>query len=322
MAIPTTYSFTRYLAAKKSVDDRALNRHVWQSLARSLSLAPPAIPETPLKVLEIGVGIGTMLERVMDWGLLTNAIYTAIDVEPRNIDEARRRLPSWAASQGLSVGEIHGQLCFQREAQNVLVELEAANLFDFIARERGHRAWDLLIAHAFLDLMDIPSALPSLFSLLRPGGLFYFTIVFDGATILQPEIEPALDRQIETIYHETMDRRITAGKPSGDSQAGRHLFGHLRATSAELIDSGGSDWVVFAGPSGYPADEAYFLHFIIHTIHTALQGHPELDVARLGDWIEQRHDQVENGSLVYIAHQLDLLGRVNDFICSPSSLPV
>ena len=28
---------------------------------------------------------------------------------------------------------------------------------------------------------------------LKPGGSFYFTINFDGATILQPEIEPALE---------------------------------------------------------------------------------------------------------------------------------
>lgn len=36
---PTAYSFTRYLAAKKSVDDRSLNRHVWEHLA-AFMLAP------------------------------------------------------------------------------------------------------------------------------------------------------------------------------------------------------------------------------------------------------------------------------------------
>jgi hypothetical protein len=107
-----------------------------------------------------------------------------------------------------------------------------------------------------------------------------------------------------------MDRRIVAGNPAGDSRTGRHLFGHLRASGAELLDAGGSDWVVFAGPNGYPADEAYFLHFIIHTIHAALAGHRCLDAKRFAAWIEQRHAQVERGTLVYIAHQLDFLGRV------------
>ena len=67
MAIPTTYQFTRYLAAKKSVDDRALNRHVWHSLAQAMSAA---VPDGPVQVLEIGAGIGTMVERLVEWGLL------------------------------------------------------------------------------------------------------------------------------------------------------------------------------------------------------------------------------------------------------------
>jgi len=106
-----------------------------------------------------------------------------------------------------------------------------------------------------------------------------------------------------------MDERLTAGQPSGDSQAGRHLFSHLRTAGVELLDAGSSDWVVFAGPNGYPADEAYFLHFIIHTIDTALAGHPNLDPVRFTDWIARRHAQVDRGELVYLAHQLDFLGR-------------
>jgi hypothetical protein len=88
------------------------------------------------------------------------------------------------------------------------------------------------------------------------------------------------------------------------------IFGYLRSAGAELLDAGSSDWVVFAGPNGYPADEAYFLHFIVHTMHAALEGHPDLDAARFEDWVAQRHAQVEQGALVYIAHQLDFLGRV------------
>jgi SAM-dependent methyltransferase len=306
MTIPTTYSFTRYLAAKKSVDDRALNRHVWGSLVRVL---PGANATTPLTLLEVGAGIGTMVERLLDWGPLTHAAYTAVDAEPIHIEEARRRLPGWAASRDFNVEQAGNKLCFQRGEQKVSLELEAINLFDLVNRVRGQRAWDLLIAHAFMDLVDVPARLPALFDLLRPGGLFYFTLVFDGATLFQPEIDPTLDAQIEALYHQTMDQRITGGKSSGDSRTGRHLFGHLQAAGAELLDAGSSDWVVFPGPDGYPADEAYFLHFIIHTVHSALQEHPGLDAACFADWIAQRHAQVEQGTLVYIAHQLDFLGR-------------
>jgi trans-aconitate methyltransferase len=308
MSIPRTYSFARYLTAKQSVDDRARNRHVWQSLDAAL---PHATPERPLQILEVGAGLGTTVERLCASGMLTHATYTAIDLEPTLIAAARRRLPQWAAAQGWQVQQDSpAQLRLQRPGQDIRVATEAIDVFRFIAREQGQRFWDVLMAQAVLDLMDVPTTLPALLSLLRPGGLLYCPITFDGATVFQPEIDAEFDLAIEACYHQTMDRRLVAGKPSGDSRTGRHLFAHLRAAGAEVLAAGSSDWVVFAGANGYPADEAYFLHFIIHTVHSALTGHPEVDPGRLAGWIAQRHAQVEQGTLVYIAHQLDVLGRV------------
>ena len=252
-----------------------------------------------------------MVERLVAGRMLTHATYTAIDMEPTLIAAARRHLPQWAAEQGLQVHQdSQAQLHVQRPGQDIRVAMEAIDLLRFVAREQGQRAWDLLIAQAFLDLLDVPTTLPALLSLLRPGGLLYCPITFDGGTVFQPEIDPQLDVAIEACYHQTMDRRLVAGKPSGDSCTGRHLFAHLRAAGAEVLAAGSSDWVVFAGANGYPADEAYFLHFILHTMHSALAGHPHLDAGRFAAWIAQRHAQVEEGTLVYIAHQLDVLGRV------------
>jgi hypothetical protein len=42
-----------------------------------------------------------------------------------------------------------------------------------------------------------------------------------------------------------------------------------------------------------------------------LTGHPQLDGRRFANWIDRRHKQVDNGSLVYITHQLDVFGRVS-----------
>jgi 16S rRNA A1518/A1519 N6-dimethyltransferase RsmA/KsgA/DIM1 with predicted DNA glycosylase/AP lyase activity len=82
-------SFTRYLAAKKGVDDRALNRNVWDTFCQSL---PHATQEMPLRVLEVGAGIGTMIERLIEHGTLTHAIYTAIDADANNNAELNRRV--------------------------------------------------------------------------------------------------------------------------------------------------------------------------------------------------------------------------------------
>ena len=119
----------------------------------------------------------------------------------------------------------------------------------------------------------------------------------------------ALDAKIEQLYHQTMDNRMTDGKRSGDSRSGRHLFGHLRQAGAHILAAGGSDWVVFAGENGYPADEKYFLQFIVETMRRALQNHPALDQQQFAQWIARRQAQIETGELVYIAHQLDFLGR-------------
>ena len=156
----------------------------------------------------------------------------------------------------------------------------------------------------------MPTTLPGLCSLVRPGGLLYFPTTFDGDTAFQPESDAEFDRAIEACYHQAIDQRVLNGEPSGDSRAGRRLFAHLRTAAVDVLAAGGSDWVVFAGANGYPADEAYFLHDIIHTIDLVLTGHPHLDAERLGAWVAQRHAQIEQGALVYIAHQLDVLGRM------------
>ena len=198
------------------------------------------------------------------------------------------------------------------------IEFEGADASTYAESNRGRRAWDLLIAHAFLDLVDIPAILPALLALLRPGGLFYFTITFDGVTSFQPELDRNLDALVEARYHETMDRRLIDGRPAGDSRSGRHLFGHLQAAQATVLAAGASDWVVFPQHGRYAGDEAYFLHFIVNTLSTALaeppvtaqSGYPVLDADRLASWVAARHRQIDCGELVYIAHQLDVAGRV------------
>ena len=55
------YSFSHYLLSKQSVDDRALNQHVYQHLQASL-------PQGPLRIIEVGAGIGSMLIRLLKGG--------------------------------------------------------------------------------------------------------------------------------------------------------------------------------------------------------------------------------------------------------------
>lgn len=299
------YNFTRYLAAKKSVDDRALNPRVWEVLAGSL---PSISHDKPIKVLEIGAGIGTMLERMLEWDLFRYAEYTMLDAHLDNVHQARQRILGWAHRKGLQATDINGDISIAGQGSEIKMRLMGIDLYDFIVDQRTQGAWDLLVAHAFLDLMDVPRTLPLLFDLCHEGGLFYFTLNYDGLTILEPINDLEFDNQVLTLYNRTMDDRMVGGIPSGDSQTGRHLFAHLANAGGFVLQAGSSDWVVYPGPDGYLQDEAYFLHFIIHTIHQALSGHPELDAQRFEAWVSQRHLQIEVHELVYIAHQMDFLG--------------
>lgn len=306
MPVPEHFSFTRYLAAKKSVDDRALNRQVWETLRQNL---PETSPQNPLHILEIGAGIGTMLERILERKLLRHVMYTAIDNQTENIDAARRRLQSMPGICILETHKKQGRTANKQEQPLITLQLQERDILHMISLQQGKQLYDLLIAHAFLDLVDLPSSLGRILSLLKPGGLFYFTLNFDGLTLFEPQLDRLLDETIMQLYHHSMDERLQDGRPSGDSRTGRHLFTYLQECGGQILAAGASDWVVYPKEGSYPEDEAYFLHFILHTIETALSGHPELEPATLSSWIQKRQAQIERGELVYIAHQIDFIGK-------------
>ncbi|MEK6750798.1 MAG: class I SAM-dependent methyltransferase [Chloroflexota bacterium] len=290
------YSFPHYLLSKQSVDDRALNRIVFEALKANL-------PESPIRIIEVGMGIGTMLIRLLRWDVVQKVDYVLVDELAENVETAREWIQRWAMETGMSVergGE--DQLWVFDQTRDVHIRFECADVFDFI--QKNPVPADLLIAHAFLDLIPLPESMPKLLALTK--NLAWLTINFDGMTSLEPTINSMLDTQIVRLYHATMDARPTGG----DSRAGRHLFGHLLKGGAEVLAAGSSDWVVYARNGKYPADEAYFLHFILHFFEESLRGNVNLDSNVFANWLKERHAQVERGELVYIAHQMDFLARV------------
>jgi len=288
------YPYTRYLAAKKSVDDRALHQGVVAELRRCL-------PAGPVRVLEIGAGLGTMVARLLEWELLSAGDYVLLDVDRQLLLDSRDWLSEWAQRRGVVPFIAEDWLGLG----DVRVHFVEAEIGDYLERGLGNPA-DLLIANAFLDLVEVPATLPGLFRLLVPGGLYWFTINFDGETIFQPD--HAYDPEFMAVYHRGMDDRVRYGRPAGESRAGRHLYHHLRAAGAPPLASGSSDWVVHAQPDGsYHGDEGYFLESILGTVEEGLRGH--VDGERLAEWMRLRLSQVASGELLYIAHQIDYVGK-------------
>jgi hypothetical protein len=289
-----SYGYSRYLSAKRSVDDRALNRHVLGHLRRLM-------PAGPARIVEIGAGLGTMVARLLEWEVVRSGEYTLLDVDRRLLLDARRWLREWATARGMPCEPLPDGL----RLGDLRVRLVEAELGSYLESGAGEPA-DVLIAHAFLDLVDVPAVLPGLFRLLVPGGAYWFTVNFDGESVFQPD-HPG-DDDVLGAYHRTMDDRVRYGRPAGDSRTGRRLFSHLRAAGAPPLAAGPSDWVVHAGPDGtYPDDEAAFLDCILQTIEDAWDDGPE--PAGLADWLAARRRQLADGTLVYLAHQLDFTGR-------------
>jgi len=294
---PMSLDYARYLAAKTTVDDRALNRHVLAELCRLMRAGAP-------RVLEVGAGLGTMVARLMDWGAVGAGEYVLLDADRRLLACSRRWLCDWAAARGLRSDLLPDGL----RVGDIRVRLVHAELGSYLEAAHGAPA-DVLIANAVLDLVDVPSVLPGLLRLLVPGGVYWFTINYDGESIFAPG-HPH-DDKIMQAYHRDMDERFRYGRPAGESRTGRRLFHYLRAAGAPPLAAGSSDWVVSAGPDGnYPGDEAYFLRSILNTIQNALRSRKDrVEPADLADWLAVRGRQLAAGELVYIAHQLDFAGR-------------
>jgi len=275
------YDEVRYLRAKRSVDDRALNRGVLETFDAALRTLPG-----PARILELGAGVGTMVPRLLDRGLMA-ANYTLVDRDGRSLAAAKAQLDHHSSNFAV--------IDFVED--DVFTWLEAG----------GEPPFDAVLASAFLDLVDVRALLPLLWRRVRPGAPFWFSINFDGETIFVPEV--AADADIFARYHRTMDEGVRNGRRAGESRTGRRLLEIVPASGARITAAGGSDWVVWPEGGRYPGDEAYFLHHIVHTVDEALVGAPSLDPGALASWVAARHAQIDRAELSYIAHQLDVAGH-------------
>jgi hypothetical protein len=117
-----TYPYTRYLADKKAVDDRALNRHVLAQVAR---LMPPGDP----RIIEIGAGLGTMAARLLDWRVISAGEYVLLDVDAQLLRDSRTWLAEWATARGLPTEPMRDGLRVGR-LQVRLVQAELGSYLD------------------------------------------------------------------------------------------------------------------------------------------------------------------------------------------------
>ncbi len=300
--VDETFDYVNYLDVKKSIDDKSLNQAVWDSFARCL-LAQNKLKRS-LKIMEIGAGIGTMIERLLDASLLKQCHYIALEPEAPFKEAAKARLISWADSKGMTFAInteglwlLGNNQSDNNEDLHVTIEWIEAEA-DKIAELFEDESLDFILSHAVIDLLPVPVLMPVILSKLKQQGGFYFSINFSGQTCFSPGHKD--DHDIADSYHQDMDARFP-GMDWQPSMTGEALPEWLENYGCRKVIKGGSDWSLSA--INLDSRDALFIKNILDTIAKALKAKPGLD-----GWLAERYGQLEQKKLEIKISNCDCFG--------------
>lgn len=314
-----TFSYPRYLASKRTVDERARHPRLW---AQMMSFCREVChnADRPLRILEVGGGVGDLAGDILEALPDGRVDYTLLDVDADNLQAASSNLNDRLPEADI----VHAseQLSSQASSTQKRIILRHGNFLD--CRERGSsmiapEEVDLVVGQAVMDILPVEVSMDTASSILRPGGIGYFPIHVDGLTEFEPTEDEETDAMVSDLYHESMRRRYELpgnGRryASNGSRCGRDLLVYAPAAGMDIVDAASSDWVVYphAGPGGkrtYPAQEADFLRYMLGFVEEELTGHADLDADAFAEWVSRRRQQIEAGELILVVHNLDVLVR-------------
>ena len=308
-------SFQTYLEARRSVDDRALHDRVFEAFADGVAELAAGNGD-PLRIVEVGGGIGTMIARLVERDVFSGSVrYRLIDRDADTIDRAREVLPDWLEAAGCAVERTATGLDVRSTSTradgpsgfDLEVRLETGDAFDGSPDEMTA---DAVIGSAVFDLLDLERALSWVESVMRPGGLFYAPLTYDGATRFTPA-DPFDDR-LERLYHRHMDE--VRDEPGG-SRAGRRLVELLDRDDRpfEVLEVGASEWVLHPherSPSTASA-ERVVTRYLLETIDDALSDFAmkTVDPRNRRRWRHRRAEELATGELTVRVRHVDVLAR-------------
>lgn len=291
-----TFDYVKYLDVKKDIDDRCLNKLVWNNFTHWL-MAKNQLG-TELRVLEIGAGIGTMIERLLEASLLRQCHYIALEPESSFREATQNRLSAWANAYGVDF-EICTENIWLLSSKDLDLTIEwLAAEADKIDQLFASESFDLLLSHAVIDLLPVPTLMPVLLSKLKQDAGFYFSLNFSGETSFFPA-DPS-DDAISNNYHNDMDARFLelAWQPS---LTGKLLPQWLQDYGCQKVIAGESDWNL--SDKNQTAGDGLFIKNILDTIKKALAGMPSLE-----DWLNKRYEQLAQQELEITISNSDCFG--------------
>lgn len=291
-------SFAEYLDAKFDLDQRSLNREVGEAFRQALL----ALPE--VECLDVGAGIGATARRLLQHGLAVPLSLTALDRDRVLLDIAREDAAVRLRERG---GQPEIEAGWIRDAgSKTELRFVAGELKDY----RVDRPCNLIVAHAFLDLVPLPETLRSFTAWLQPGGYLYACINYDGETTLLPTYDDAaFEAALLAHYDDTMESRRVDGLPTGGAHCGRRLHRLLPQSGFEILACGSSDWDITPSFGAYRGGDAVCLQVLLDAIGAEAEGRGLFDPGRLERWRDDRLRLLRQRRLGIIVHQLDLLAR-------------
>ncbi len=297
--------YPQYLSAKKTIDDRSLNLHVWQTLQKSL---PKSNVNDPLEVLEIGGGIGTMFQRMVEWQLTPYMNYLLSDPNGEYIDIFWQALTPWCRKKNMEIEKPSATNALISNAKSVIyISTMVADADQIVQHFQTKRKHHLLVVNGVFDLLDIEIFLPNFLGLLDTSGMLYASINYDGRSIFLPTWPDTKESELLKHYHDSMERNTLSSSPLPACMSGSRLLSTALKNKFTILSAGSSDWLIHPKNERYAEDDTLFMRAILETIWLELRDHKKVDQIFLKDWLSQRQKDLNERKLVFSAKNLDIL---------------
>lgn len=291
-------SFAEFLTAKFALDERSLNPAVHAALLNCLR----AMPE--LDCLDVGAGTGATVARMLRWRPSGSWRLTALDRDPGLIELACETAREVLAASGHE--PMKALAAVRSRDSRIGIRFAACDLSSY----RPESRYDLVTAHAFLDLVPLAPALAAFGRWLRPGGLLYATINCDGA----PELAPAyrvqgFESALLACYAASMEARRVDGIATGGAHCGRRLAALLPEHGFCLVSAGRSDWRIGPAGEGYRDSDAACLETLLDLIWKEGRTSGQFEAMALERWRADRRRMLHACELEMHVPNSDVLAR-------------
>jgi trans-aconitate methyltransferase len=293
-------AFADFLQAKYALDERSLNREVRGAFLDALHTLPH------IECLDVGAGTCATFRRMLNSGLTPPLSLTALDRDPALLDLARVQAVAWLRAADLEP-HVEERAIRTHGERPVDIRFVAGDLKDY----RPDRHYNVITAHAVLDIVPLSDSSRLFAAWLAPGGYLYASINYDGDTALLPVYsDAAFEARLLGHYNDTMELRRVDGQATGGAQCGRRLLGLLPDAGFDVLAYGSSDWNITPFLGEYRDADAACLAALLELIGAEGQRSGLFHQDHLDRWREDRLNLLQQRRLGLIVHQLDLLARL------------